>query len=242
MGAGLFAFFASAVWVMLTGLAAYLSGEFFLQQMLRKYPEYTEYLPFIAHGGMWGDILIVSPLLGIVVARFGKQWSPGQIATMLVIGMVLSGIMHWQYRQTPFPDSLAWKGAPFYGFSLAGIMHFLYMGVVFAVIGLLYFHTPEASRAAIIAASIALGAHVVCGNHIPLAVLNYGGLFAWCPDFLNKLTFGTIIGAFVILSILAGWTAGSLRVGGVVFLLCLAAGISIMMISAVIRPWLRPFA
>ena len=235
MGAGLFAFFASILWVCATGFAAYLNGEFWPSQMLAKFPNHPVHLPFSAHGGMWGDIFIISPLLGVVVATHGKEWRSDQIATTLVIGMVLSGIMHWQYRQTPFPDSLAWRGASFFGFSVAGMMHFIYMGAAFALIGLLYFSTPEGSRSFIIAASIALGAHGGCGNHMPLGTFSYTGLFAWCPDFLNKLTFSTIFGAFAILAAMAGWTTGSPRVGVVVFLSCIAAGIIILVISTIVR-------
>jgi hypothetical protein len=37
-------------------------------------------LPFLGHFGMWGDILLISPLSALIVAYYSKQWTPASLA------------------------------------------------------------------------------------------------------------------------------------------------------------------
>ena len=162
---------------------------------MAKYPG-RRGLPFIAHGGMWGDIFIISPLVGLIVGTYGGNWTLVQIVTMLIIAMMLSGVMHWTYVQTPFPDSLAWKGE---GITTAGWLHVVYMGAAFAIIGLLYFCTPNPNQALVLLTGLSLGVHVVVGTHIPLGVFNEFEPMEWFPDFLNPPTGYVVLGAWGVL-------------------------------------------
>lgn len=195
---------ASTLWVFVEGFLAYRNGMLTPAQMLAKYPG-RRGLPFIAHGGMWGDIVIISPLAGIIVGTYSDNWTLVQIVTMLAIGMMLSCAMHWTYVQTPFPDSLAWKGE---GITAAGWFHVFYMGAAFAIIGLLYFYTPSPDSPLVLLTGTLLSMHVVVGTHIPLGVFNELEPMAWCPDFLVPPTGYVVLGAWGILIAMTMFAVG----------------------------------
>ncbi len=183
IGLGFLAAFVSLVWVLLEGFCAWRNGMLTAKQMARKYPKYPKGLPIVWHGGMWGDLFIISSIIGFAVAWYSAQWSGGQLAFMLIIGMALSAVMHMIYIKTPFPDSLAWREE----LSIAGYLHFLYMGIVFAILGLLFFYTTALSPTFLIIVSVLLALHVAIGNHLLLGWANESHFhFKWCPDFIHK--------------------------------------------------------
>lgn len=196
--------FVSVLWVCMEGYLAYRNGMLTPAQMLAKYPG-RRGLPFIAHGGMWGDIYIISPLIGFIVGTYGDSWTLAQIVTMLAIGMALSSAMHWTYVQTPFPDSLAWKGE---GITAAGWLHVIYMGAVFAIIGLLYFCTPNPNSLLVLLTGLLLGIHVIIGTHVLLGVFNELAPMAWCPNLLVPPTGYVVLGAWGVLIALAMFAVG----------------------------------
>lgn len=201
---GVLATFVSVLWVLAEGWLAHRNGMLTPTQMFAKYPGQRG-LPFMNHGGMWGDILIISPLVGLIVGTYGDTWTPVQIVTMLIIAMILSGVMHWTYVQTPFPDSLAWKGE---GITAAGWLHVIYMGAAFAIIGLLYFCTPSPNRTLVLLTGVLLSAHVVVGTHIPLGIFNEYEPMEWCPDFLVPSTGYVVLGAWGVLVAMTMFAVG----------------------------------
>ena len=90
---GIIASCISVLWVLLEGLLAYRGGMLTVSQMLAKYPGQRG-VPFLHHGGMQGDIFIISPLVGLIIAQYGNSWSIPQMSTMLSCGIILSGFMH----------------------------------------------------------------------------------------------------------------------------------------------------
>lgn len=194
----------SVIWVLAEGFLAYRNGMLTPKQMSAKYPDWRG-LPFIAHGGMLGDIFIISPLAGIIVGTYGSSWTLVQIVTMFAITMALSGVMHWTYVQTPFPDSLAWKGD---GITAAGWLHVIYMGVAFAIIGLLYLCTPSPNPPLVLLAGLLLCVHVVIGTHILLGVFNELEPIEWCPNFLAPPTGYVVLGAWGTLIALTMFAVG----------------------------------
>lgn len=209
----------SILWVLMEGLLAYADGMLTPSQMLARYPTHLQGLPFICHGGMWGDLLFITPIVGIIVALYGDQWSTTQMLVMLGIGMVLSGAIHSVYVMTPFADSLAWKG----GISAAGWVHVLYMGVALAIVGLLYFYTANVPPTYLVVVSVLLTAHVAIGNHIVLGWLNELHHWSWCPDFIHKPDpWITIAAVCVILTGLTQWATNDWRSSVMVLLICAA--------------------
>lgn len=196
--------FISVLWVLLEGVLAHLNGMLTPAQMSARYPG-RRGLPFIAHGGMWGDIFIISPLIGFIAGTYGSSWTPVQIVTMLAISMALSGAMHWTYIQTPFPDSLAWKGE---GITAAGCLHVIYMGYAFCIIGLLYFCTPSPNPPMVLLTGLLLGIHVIIGTHILLGILNEYEPMEWCPNLLAPPTGYVVLGAWGVLIALTMFAVG----------------------------------
>jgi hypothetical protein len=60
--------------VLAQALFAYQEGFLIASQMLQK--GVKSGLPFLWHFGMWGDILLISPLSALIVAYYSKQWTP----------------------------------------------------------------------------------------------------------------------------------------------------------------------
>lgn len=202
IGLGLYIGFLSITMIFLEGLIAYKSSMLTPSQMLRKHPDYLRGLPFIAHGGMWGDLILITPLVMYIVANFVDQWTILQWLLMYVIGSLISLVMHVMYVQTPFPDSLAWKG----GLSGAGVLHVVYMALMLSFVGMFYFYTTGASHDMVAVVSVVLAMHVAVGNHIVLGAFNRILHFSWCPEFIAKPDPWVTIGAVcAILGALAWW-------------------------------------
>jgi hypothetical protein len=182
IGLGIAVSIISFVWVLAEAVMAWRDGMFTARQMEQKYRNHFVGLPFVWHFGMWGDLFIITPILGLIVARYGDQWSAAQVLHMGGVGILLSAAMHFIYTLTPFPDSLAWRKE----MSPAGWMHLVYQGSAFAVIGLLYFCTESVSPQFLVAASAALTVHVAIASHVLLGLLDRLFSFRWCPDFINK--------------------------------------------------------
>jgi hypothetical protein len=121
---------------------------------------------------------------------------------MFVLGFISSAFMTRMYSQGEFPDSMAWSGG---GVSVAGWLHFFYMGVAIAIIGLLYFCTPSASLTVLWVVSAALVLHVAVSSHILTGWLNGSFFhFPWFPaGLLSKpdpwvVTVGTALALIAI--------------------------------------------
>ena len=133
-------------------------------------------LPLMWHAGIWGDFVILTPLLAYIVARYADQWYRADIIISLAIGIVAIigfGFMWINGAKHGLPEAHTHGGH----MTGAGFFHAIYFVVAIAVILLVFFHTEISQKAASVIAVI-LGIHVVYGTHIML------GLIAppWYPD------------------------------------------------------------
>src|SRR3989344_5532980 len=87
-------------------------------------------LPFLGHGGMWGDFIIISPLIAFILATYGDEWMIEQWIFAVVMGGMGSYIMHEQYKSGTLPGVHTRKGR----LTRAGKVHFVYMAGAFAVL------------------------------------------------------------------------------------------------------------
>lgn len=146
--------------VALQGLFAYYDGFFWPSQMLRKV---SRGLPFFAHGGMWGDVIIISPLVAIIVERYSPQWSFREIVLAILVGLIVSFAMHETYKAGTFPEAHVQYGH----LTSAGWVHFGYMAAALAVLGLYYLDAEYTPYMWVVSALLiihtAIGTHVVLG-------------------------------------------------------------------------------
>ena len=151
---------------------------FLPNQMTTRYPVG---FPFIANGGMWGDLIIVSMVL-YIIGGYVDRWSFQWVLAALLIGMAVSWAMHdLVYLKGRFPDSLAGGGREL---SSAGMLHVLYFGTVLAAILLFFFNKAEFGD--VLAVSILLSLHIMVANHIPLKFVQDAYHFSWCPNVLDE--------------------------------------------------------
>jgi len=165
-----------------------------------NYRRLREGLPFIWHGGMCGDVFIITPLVAAIVGYYGVQWSWMQIGIALVAGFIASYGMHETYKSVPWPEAHAEPGR----LTDVGCIHLVYMGLAFAALLLYYIRLASPSELGTMAAvSALLVFHVTIGNHVVLGLLksNYPTTFAWYPgDPLRSSGTWGAIGATALLT------------------------------------------
>jgi len=180
--------------------AAWASGNHMLNvYQMQTFRKIREGLPFLMHGGVWGDVVIISGLMGCIVGFFWDTWAWWQIAIFLALGFAGSYGMHLTYLAAPWPEAHVEGGH----LTDVGDIHLGYMAVAFAVL-LLYYVRPvepwEIKYMTLV--SVLLVSHVVIGTHVPLglAKLCAPERFAWYPGtpLTSSGTWGAIAGTFVL--------------------------------------------
>ncbi len=150
-------------------------------------------LPFIAHGGMWGDIFILSPLLGIISGKYVSIWSAKKFFIALLLGILGSSIMHLFYIGSNILEAHTQYGR----LTRSGKIHFFYMALVLQMLILFYCFTPNPNPKLLWWTTILLSVHMVFGTHVVL------GLIAptWYPDkpLRNPTTWITIFSCSAVL-------------------------------------------
>ncbi len=186
----------SVAGVMLQALFAYVDEFFWPSQMLRKV---SRGLPFIAHGGMWGDVLIISPILAFIVERYSPGWSWGKIGTAILVGLIASFVMHETYKAGTIIEAHVQRGH----LTDAGWMHLLYMAAAFAVLGLYFLDAEYTPYMWLV--SVLLIIHTVVGNHVVLGLVQPD----WYPGrpLTSMGTWGTIGGTAVLTLGRTAWLA-----------------------------------
>jgi hypothetical protein len=170
--------------VVLQGLTAWCDEFLTPAQMQRS--GVREGLPFMAHGGMWGDIIFISPLVATIIAIYGPEWSPGSVATAVILGGIASGAMHETYKKGPFPEAHVQYGR----LTTAGQIHRWYMALAFAALILYYTSVSYTPWMWLVSALLVL--HTIAGTHVILGLL--------CPKWYpgrplhNPQTWGVIGG------------------------------------------------
>lgn len=164
-------------------------------------------LPFLAHGGMWSDILLFAPLMAYILGTYGGIWSSVEIVSALILGLAASVLMHYLVYvpgAIVLPEAHAHDGAP----TMAGYIHIVYMAIGLAVIALFYFVTPIVAFAEAATVSAVLFVHVVIGTHAPFKIFVRIAEPTWYPvgpiiDNPGLITLGIVGAVLVILSDLA---------------------------------------
>lgn len=123
---------------------------------------------FLRHGGMWGDFLILSPLLGYIMFRFSNNWKLSEWLVAMILSTLISAILGWIWTKDPTPSSHTSGGYQ----TFAGWIHLVYIVPALATIMLLYFRTPVQITADLLwSVTSLLIFHMICGTHMVLGVL-----------------------------------------------------------------------
>ncbi len=150
--------------VALQGLFSWFDGMLTPAQM--RASGYDKGLPFLCHGGMWGNVFIISPLVAATMALYGAAWSSYNVVMAAFAGFVCSILMHLTYLGAKYPEAHVQFGK----LTAAGYFHVFYMAAAFAALFLLYFGTSPLSPpwflwmvSALLVIHVAVGTHVVLG-------------------------------------------------------------------------------
>jgi hypothetical protein len=168
----------SVLLVFIEAALTHVDGMLLPSQMIRRYPIG---FPFIANGGMWGDLFCVTLAL-YTIGKYASEWSLPEITVALLIGVAISYAMHhFVYLKGALPDSLAGGGRPI---SPAGWVHVVYFGIGLALIGLFYFcSTPTNSD--VLWVGILLALHIIVANHVPFYYIAKHYNFSWCTTIFD---------------------------------------------------------
>lgn len=127
-------------------------------------------IPLLAHGGILGDAIILTPMLSWLVYKYSDQWKVNGVIDMAVVSAVITIAMCfiWVKFGLITPEALTHDGI----LTVAGLFHGLYMTGALAIILLTFFYTQLTFVPAVII-SLVLGMHLIIGNHIPLSFLKF---------------------------------------------------------------------
>lgn len=148
-------------------ICAWNDNFLFPEQMIRRGLKHG--IPLAAHGGIWGDWLIITPMIVIITQAYSSQWSLTQISAMLSVSamVTISMCLMWIHLGKTTPESLSHNGL----LTLAGFIHAIYMIIALTIILLFFFYSNIALWHMIIIAII-LGFHIIIGNHIILSLVS----------------------------------------------------------------------
>ena len=150
--------------VVLQGLFAWRDQFLTPSQMVRH--GIAQGLPFAAHGGMWGDVFFISPLLAALVEIYISGWSWLRIVAAFLASLFASYMMHETYKHAFYPEAHVQYGK----LTATGHIHLVYMAVAFAVIGLYYIHAPYTPWMWLVSAFLVL--HTIAGTHVILGIIS----------------------------------------------------------------------
>jgi hypothetical protein len=168
-------------------------------QILRRIPVG---IPYEGHVAMrYLDCVPFPALMATIVYMYGGRWSLTQIVIVGIIGLALSGGMHYTYVAAGkvFPEFVTYNGK----MPPAFWAHVLYMGSGFAIVGLFYLCTSQPVPWLVWLTTIYLIVHVTLGVHV-IHKLRHD---AWFPyhGIMDAGTLAPIFGTIVILSAFTWW-------------------------------------
>lgn len=144
--------------VVASGIAAYADKFFFVHQMRER--GLKAGFPFVIHGAMWSDLLVVSPILVVLCAFYGPQWDLVEWSISGLVGAGASLILHFGiYLRGSLPGSHGSCGR----LTTAGFLHLIYTAFALQIFGLFYFLTAKINHPTLLAVSVLLGLHILTG-------------------------------------------------------------------------------
>ena len=191
---------AGILLVILQGLCAYADGWLTQGQIARNHPGVIGYA-FMEHGGMWADLLIISPILAYTVGKYKLEYTAwwSWMVLIICIGLTLAAGYGINKASLTVPEAHAHDGCA----TAAGWIHALY-SVIGAWVMILFYSSPtrpSVTHADLIRVSIVLTPFFFMG----VVKFNPVWFSRWSQDVPGQLT--TFIGPIVV------WSITLLRIG-----------------------------
>ena len=149
-----------ALWL-LQALFAYRDGMLTPSQM-EWYNGIKQGIPFTGHGSTWWVLFCLIPLMATLVVMYAGQWSGQRWLLALVVGVIISGGMHYLYTLVPYPDFMVTNGR----LNGAGWSHFVLFTGAIAILVLTYTSTTHTYAAIPVLTAVYMVWHVFVGNHM----------------------------------------------------------------------------
>ena|SRR3989344_407984 len=119
-------------------------------------------IPFTGHGSTWWVFFCLIPLIATLVALYADQWSWQRWLLASVVGVIVSGGMHYLYTLAKYPDFMVTDKK----LNAAGWSHFVLFTGAIAVLVLTYTNTTHTYAAAPVLTAVYMVWHVFVGNHM----------------------------------------------------------------------------
>lgn len=157
------------VLLVLGAASAYLDKFLTITQMRSK--GFSQGLPWIMHGGMVGDIILVTPLCITTVDRYAGQWSLMQWSSIGATCLFVSFALHAWYDKGALESKVPESHTYFGQRTLAGWFHLYYMALALTIVALLFICTEHADRGFLIWSTVILVTHMFFGTHCHLKII-----------------------------------------------------------------------
>lgn len=179
--------------LLLGGVSAWQDRFLTVTQMRQK--GFSRGLPWLWHGGMIGDIVLITPLCIVAIQSYGDQWNVVESAMTSVICGFVSYALHVWYdngaRKSGIPESHTYLGKR----TLSGWFHLFYMALALTVIVLLFVFTESVETGFLVWSTIILVTHMFFGTHCHLKIIRP----SWYPvrikivDALTLVAIGLVL-------------------------------------------------
>jgi hypothetical protein len=185
-------------------LATYFAyADHFLTPRAMQARGFHQGIPYLAYGGAWFDLFILSPVLACVVSRYGRAWTRAQITGAAIASFFGTLALHvFVYVRNPLPGAHSYNDA----LTAAGWVHALYMWAGLTIFTLFYCCTrhQRTQLRAVWWMNIALFVHVIVATHVPLRLYAQYARPDWYPALpaFDAHAVYTIGGVLVLLLIL----------------------------------------
>ena len=181
-------------WVALQGFVAWREGFFTFAQARENGRPGVPVASFTRHGGMWGDVLFVSPLCARLLADYVAIWPMSFVGRAVLASTAITVVMLvvWADASTKVDEPFAREGAV----TTPGLLHAVYMTGALAVVMLFLYGTA----AVLVPRWYAHAACAVLAAHVVTAVNIHGFVMSGAVDRL-----GVAITLCAFLPLAVGW-------------------------------------
>jgi hypothetical protein len=194
---GWLAFITLELLLLLQAAISY-SDHFFSVTQMRQYG-FSQGLPFLWHFGMWGDAVVISPLVALVVGRYSYEWKWKTLFYAALTATLVTILYGWIFTLSDYPEA----HVQHHRLTTAGIIHLIYMLPTLTVFLIFFLATNRVSKRFAITVSVIIVLHVFVGTHMVLGIINWLYPLDWFPGQPLRSMTGWI--TILVLALILTW-------------------------------------